>query len=287
MGDFQIRTHDQLILSAYDWQIPDHSQTSPIAVIILLHGLAEHSGRYDHFAKFYNRQQMAVISMDLRGHGVSEGIHVYMPQAEALYQDIDRLIDASKCRYPSCPAILYGHSMGGTLALSYHLNRYSNPQSTCPYRGIIVTSPWIRLARFHQSTRPIFSLIRTVGRWYPSLKVPLLFDPRIISHDEEIVYAYSEDPHIRRSATLSMARTMGELARRLDRSSCSFRLPVLIQHGRADQLTCHQASEAFVQRGENIEFKSWSNCYHELHNELDREKIFDYTVDWIFRKIFS
>ena len=286
MGHFCIQTHDQLTLSAYEWPSIDHPKT-PKAVLILLHGLAEHSGRYDQFAQFYRSNGMAVISMDLRGHGISEGIHVFLPTAEALFQDIDRLIDAGKCRYPSSPLILYGHSMGGTLALSYHLNRYSNPKSTPPYRGIIVSSPWIRLARFHQSIRPIFSLVRIVSRWYPSFRIPLRFDPRIISRDEQIVAEYAEDPYIRRSATLSMTHMMGALANRLDRCAANFRLPVLVQHGTADQLTCHQASEAFAKRGSNIDYQAWPNCYHELHHELEREKIFAFSLDWISRKILS
>jgi alpha-beta hydrolase superfamily lysophospholipase len=224
--------------------------------------------------------------MDLRGHGLSEGQQLFTPNIEAMFKDIDLLIEEARYRYPSCPAILYGHSMGGNLALSYTLNRYPKASDKCPYQAVIVTGPWIRLAGRLQPPRPINSIIRTIGRLHPSLKVRLRFNPRIISRSEDIVDAYTEDPYIRRSTTLSLARAMGNTAKMLDRTVCTFHIPVLIQHGNADSLTSHDASLRFANRGKNIQFKSWPNCYHELHHEPEREDIFNFTLDWICEKLF-
>jgi alpha-beta hydrolase superfamily lysophospholipase len=286
MSEFEILSNDGLRLSGYDWPSYQNPEC-PSAVIILLHGIAEYSGRYEHVAQFYNENDIAVVAMDLRGHGLSEGEHVFIPTMEAMFQDIDLLIEETRYRYPSCPAILYGHSMGGNLALSYTLNRYPHASDNCPYQAMIVTSPWIRLARYLQPPRPINSLIQTISRLHPSFKVRLRFNPRIITRDEEIVASYNEDPYIRRSATLSLARTIGSMAKMLDRAVCTFHIPVLIQHGNADSLTSHNASLKFAKRGKNIQFKSWSDCYHELHNELDRDDIFNFTLSWIDEKIFS
>jgi len=177
--------------------------------------------------------------------------------------------------------------MGGNLALSYTLNRYPNKSDYCPYKAIIVTSPWIRLAGRFQPPRPINFLIQKLCRFHPSLKVRLRFNSRIISRNEDIVYAYNQDPYIRRSATLSLVREMGSMATMLDRTVCTFHIPVLIQHGNADSLTSHNASLRFANRGKNIQFKSWPNCYHELHNEPEREDIFNFTLDWIDKNLFS
>jgi alpha-beta hydrolase superfamily lysophospholipase len=285
MSEFDIYSHDGLRLAGYDWPSYQHPEF-PSVVIILLHGLAEYSGRYKHVAQFYNENDIAVVSMDLRGHGSSEGKHVFIPTIEAMFQDIDLLIDETLYRYPLCPIILYGHSMGGNLALSYTLKRYSNTSDNCPYQAVIVTSPWIRLARHLQPPRPINYLIQTISRFRPSLKVPLRFNSRIITRDENIVYAYNEDPQIRRSVTLSLARTMGSMATMLDRSVCTFNIPVLIQHGNADSLTSHNASLRFAHRGKNIQFKSWPDCYHELHNEPEREDVFNFTLQWIYENIY-
>ncbi|UJR22332.1 hypothetical protein I4U23_025394 [Adineta vaga] len=280
MGEFTLISFDGLRLAGYDWK-PRQKRRSPRAVIILLHGLAEYSGRYEHVAQFYNDNDIAVVSMDLRGHGLSEGQHVYIPTNESMFADIDLLIDEARYRYPSCPAILYGHSMGGNLALSYTLDRYSDSNNKCPYQAVIVSSPWIRLARLLQPPRPLNALIRSFCRLNPQMKVPLRFNPRIITRDENIVNAYHDDPLIRRSATLSLARQIGGMATMLDRTACTFHIPVLIQHGSADSLTSHNASSKFANRGKNIQFKSWPNCYHELHNEPERDEIFEFTLNWI------
>ena len=285
MGQFDIVSRDGLRLSAFDWVSSLHPD-DPGAVIIVLHGLAEHSGRYEDFTHFYNENDVAVVSMDLRGHGLSGGEHVPISSIETMFEDIDCLIEETRHRYPYCPAILYGHSMGGNLALSYTLNRYPKASDECPYDAMIVSSPWIRLAGRLQPPRPLHSLIRTIGRFHPSFKVRLRFHPRILSRSQDIVDAYSGDPHIRRSATLSLIRAMGSTATMLDRAVCTFHIPVLIQHGAADSLTSHAASLRFAQRGKNIQFKSWPDCYHELHHEPEREVFFASTLNWIREKIF-
>ena len=284
MGEFEIVTSDGLRLSAFDWPSYQNPK-SPNAVIILLHGLAEYSGRYNDFAHFYNENDIAVVSMDLRGHGLSEGKHGFIPTTEAMFQDIDLLIKEARSRYPKCPAILYGHSMGGNLALSYTLNRYPNASKDQPYQVVIVTSPWIRLHGRLQLPRPVNSFIHIVSLVRPSLKIRLRFNSRIISRNEDIVDAYNDDPYIRRSATLSLAHTLGCSAKMLDRTTCTFHIPVLIQHGDGDTLTSHDASQKFATRGKNIQFKSWPSCYHELHHEPEREDFFHFTLDWIKEKI--
>jgi len=284
MNNFSITSRDGLLLAGYHW--PSKTSQSPCALLILIHGLAEHSGRYENLFEFYNQNDFAIITMDLRGHGQSAGRHVFIPTAEALFQDMDLLLNEARTMYPYCPAILYGHSMGGTLVLSYTLNRFPDGKDKCPYQAIVVTSPWIRLARPFQPPRPISSIIRTVCRINPSLKVPLRFDSHKITRDEEIIDSYDKDDNVRRSATLSLARNIGGVAAKLDRTKGIFHVPVLIQHGQADSITSHNASSKFSERGENIDFKSWPECYHELHSEPERKEIFNFTLKWIGEKIF-
>jgi acylglycerol lipase len=285
MIEFPIRSRDGLLLAGYEW--PSQLSKSPYALLILIHGLAEHSGRYGHLVNFYNKNNFAIISMDLRGHGNSAGPHVFIPTSEAIFQDMDLLLREAKQRYPFCPAILYGHSMGGSLVLSYTLRRFPNKTDKCPYQVVIATSPWIRLAKSLQPPRPVLTFIRVVSRIRPSLNVPLRFDPHTITRDESIIASYGEDINIRRSATLSLVRTIGGIAVKLDRSKSTFHIAVLIEHGDADAITSHNASSRFCERGDNISFKSWPNCYHELHSEPEREEIFHFTLDWIRGTLFS
>ncbi|CAF1399266.1 unnamed protein product [Rotaria sordida] len=284
MNNFSLFSRDGLSLTGYHW--PVKNSKVPYALLIIIHGLAEHCGRYENVAEFYNRNNFPVISMDLRGHGQSGGPHTFIPSVELIFQDIDILIEEAKRIYPFCPAVLYGHSMGGTLVLSYTLHRYPNKDDECPYQALVATSPWIRLARPLQPPRVILSLIRTACQIRPSLNVPLRFDPRKTTRDEDIIDSYINDSNIRRSATLSLVRNVGGMAMKLDRTKCIFHIPVLIEHGQADLITNHNASLKFSERGKNIDFKSWRNCYHGLHHEPEREEIFNFTLKWIREIIF-
>ncbi|CAF1247298.1 unnamed protein product [Adineta steineri] len=284
MNYFPIVSFDGLLLAGY--HRPSKYAKYPRALLILIHGLAEHSGRYEHLIDYFHDNNFAIIAMDLRGHGQSAGKHGFIPTSEAVYNDLDRLLREARTRYPSCPAILYGHSMGGCIVLSYTLNRFPNKTDKCPYQAVIVSGPWIRLAGSLQPPRPVFKIIRTVCRFRPSLNVRLRFDPHRITRDETIIHSYGQDHAIRRSATLSLAHSIGGVASKLDRASCRFHIPVLIQHGHADSITSHDASLKFSERGENIDFKSWPNCFHELHSEPEREEIFNYTLEWIQKRVF-
>ncbi|CAF2432417.1 unnamed protein product [Rotaria sp. Silwood2] len=284
MKAFSIVSRDGLSLACYHWMAKNAN--SPKALLILIHGIAEHSGRYEYLIEFYNKNNFAIIAMDLRGHGQSAGQHGFIPSVEAIFEDLDLLINEAKRIYPYCPAVLYGHSMGGNLVLSYTLDRYPNKKDQCPYQALIASSPWIRLARPLQPPRPIYSLMLAACRIRPSTNVPLHFDPHKITRDEDIVDSYYNDHTIRRTATLSLARNVGGMAAKLDRASCIFHIPVLIQHGHADLITSHKASFNFSTRGRNIDFKSWDNCYHELHSEPEREEIFKFTLNWIREKVF-
>jgi alpha-beta hydrolase superfamily lysophospholipase len=218
MNSFPILSRDGLLLAGYHW--PSKISKSPCALLILIHGVAEHSGRYEYLIEYYNKNNFAVMTMDLRGHGQSAGKPVFIPTAEAIFQDMDLLVRKARRIYPFCPAVLYGHSMGGSLVLSYTLDRFPNERDQCPYKAIVVTSPWIRLARPYQPPRPLYAIIRAFCRIHPSYNIKLRFDPHKITRDEETITAYEKDGNIRRSATLSLARTIGSIAAKLDRAKC-------------------------------------------------------------------
>jgi len=285
MNRFVLLTDDQILLAGYHW--PSKTCSLPRGVLLLLHGVAEHSGRYENLIEFYNKNNFAILTMDLRGHGQSDGKSLFIPTVEAIFQDIDLLIKKAKQLYPSLPFIFYGHSMGGNLALSYTLDRFPNKTDSCPYQGIVVTSPWIRLAGFYQPPRPIYSVIRAVCRIRPSLNVTLRFNTRKITRDTNVVDAYERDETIRRKATLSLARHIGGLAAKLDQNTDEFHIPVLVEHGQEDSITSHSASVRFAERGKNIDFKSWPNCFHELHSEPEKDEIFQYTLEWIVQNVLD
>ena len=92
---------------------------APSHVVCLIHGIGEYAGRFQRVAEYFNRAGIAVVSMDLRGHGRSEGKRGHCAPREEILKDIDSLIEYGKEFYPGLPIILYGHSMGGNIVLDY------------------------------------------------------------------------------------------------------------------------------------------------------------------------
>jgi len=135
--EFSWTTKDQLKLFAQAWTPEGEVK----AVLALVHGLGEHSGRYQDVARTLNREGYALFGFDLRGHGRTEGPRGHFSYTAAL-DDVDRLINEAQKLFPGKPVFLYGHSMGGNLVLYYAMKR----MPTCLF-GIISTSPALGTAK--------------------------------------------------------------------------------------------------------------------------------------------
>jgi alpha-beta hydrolase superfamily lysophospholipase len=134
--EFKLKTFDGLSLFAQNWQPEDRTR----AVVCLVHGIGEYSGRYVHVADRLTQAGYAIFTFDLRGHGKSEGLRGHIPSYEAIMQDISFLLETANKKYPQLPVFLCGHSLGGNLVLNYVLRRQPH------LKGVIATAPWLHLA---------------------------------------------------------------------------------------------------------------------------------------------
>jgi acylglycerol lipase len=269
--EFNWRTGDQLQLYAQAWQPEQQTR----AVVALVHGLGEHSGRYAHVASALTAEGYALLAFDLRGHGRSEGQRGHSPSWETLLDDIDMLLQQSASRFPGHPVFLYGHSLGGNLVLSSILSR--KPQLT----GAIVTGPLLRAA--FQPPAWKVKLGEGLYSLWPSFALSNELDPEGLSHDPDVVSAYVHDPlvHNRISARLGidMLRA-GEWA--LTHAG-ELSLPLLLMHGASDTLCSPWASQEFARRAPpgTCTLRLWDNLYHEIHNEPDQELVFHTMIQWL------
>ncbi len=140
-------------------------------MVILLHGLGEHSSRYAHLGKFLIENGFSLKSFDLRGHGKSEGQRGDTPSYETYLKDIDGFL-LSIPDLLSKPHFLYGHSLGAILAISYVLSR--NP----PLNGVICTG--VALHNALETQRIKLSLVKILGRVIPRLSIPSGLDPNAL-----------------------------------------------------------------------------------------------------------
>lgn len=268
---FNLQTADERTIEACHW-----SADNPSACMVLVHGLGEHIGRYDHLAERYVRRHMAVVGFDLPGHGKTPGQRGHAANLQALIGSIDAVVEGAKSLYPNTPVVLHSQSMGGNLALHYGKQHHQK------IRGVIASSPWIGLAFPDPAVKA--ALGRLLRGIWPTFSLPTDLDARKISRIPEVVEAYRNDPLVHGKISAALGITILDAAQEWQRYEGPYPLPALLMHGAGDGLTSHDHTQSLAQRmGPNAVFRSWPGAYHELHNEPEQEAVFEYGVAWISR----
>ena len=254
------------------WQ-PD-AYTPTRAVICLIHGLGEHSSRYLHFAKFMTAKGIAVAATDLRGHGKTEGRRGDVVAYSTLLDQTERLVQTIEQRLPNLPIVLYGHSMGGNIAINYAITR---PKGL---RGVVVSAPYLR------TTQPIPALklwlakaMKNVwGGWSENNGLNL----EKLSRLPQVVQAYRNDPLVHPKISVRWFYGATEAAKYAFAHIAELAIPMLLMHGTDDAITSHEASaELAALNPQHITFQSWKGLYHELHNEPEQNEVMQLTAKWI------
>lgn len=272
-------SRDGLKLHYFQRRVPE-----PEFHLLAIHGLGEHAGRYGWFASQIAEEGGNFSCLDLRGHGLSEGQRGHSPNYSQLLEDIADFID-SQCQEKGTPLFLFGHSLGGGLALNYSLEADSyrkNPNNKLS--GVIASAPLLRLS-FQPPAWKLF-LARKLVKSMPSFSLDRGIKPWVLTRDEEARRAYKADPlvHERVSAALTIGFfDAGETA--LAKAN-ELQIPTLILHGEADQVTSIDASIEFADKaGKKADFKKFPNCYHELINEPERDQVAAAIVTWIQERL--
>lgn len=268
--EFERQAKDGLKLFFQCWQPEAKSR----AVICLIHGFQEHSSRYAHVAKYLTENGFTLLTFDLRGHGKSEGRRGHIPSYEALLDDISILEKEAQQRFPGKKIFLYGHSLGGNLALNYVLRRQPKID------GVIATGTWLKLA-YDPSPLKI-ALARIMNKLIPSLTSPSGLDTKAVSKDPAMVRAYENDPLIHNRISAHTYLSIVEAGKWALSHAGEFTFPLLIMHGGDDRITSAAASREFAnQVSGNCTYKLWPGLYHEIHNEPEQEKVFNCLIDWL------
>lgn len=269
----QWNSSDGIQLYSQSWNVE-----KPKAVICLVHGMGEHSGRYAHVAKFFNENNYSVLSFDQRGHGKSGGKLGHTPSYDLLMEDITILLKQADSLYPGIPKFLYGHSMGGNLVLNYALRKKPG------VAGIISSSPWLKLA----FEPPAFQvkLAKVVNGIFPAFTQSSKLDVTAISRDAAIVNAYKNDKLVHDKISSNMFLSVHQSGLWALEHAQEFSLPLLLFHGTADRLTSYKASHEFSQKVKSdITFKLWEGLYHEPHNEPEKQEVFVLIREWMERTL--
>ena len=261
---------DGLKMYAQSWEPDD----APKAVISLVHGIGEHSGRYAHVGKAFSTTGFSLAGFDLRGHGKSGGPRGHIPSFDAFMDDIEGFQEQLDARFPGLPRFLYGHSLGGILVLNYGLRRKP------VFKGIISTAAGLRTAIEEQKAK--VAMAKALGALLPSVSIPSGLDPNSISSRQEVVDAYVNDPLVHDKMSFGFGKIMLTEIPWTFEHAHEFSLPLLIMHGTADRLSYPRGSEEFANYvKQDCTLKMWDGLHHEIHNEPEQDEVFAFTIDWM------
>ncbi len=264
---------------AQSWSPDKDKFEKPKAVILLVHGLGEHSARYAHVAEFFAQHGIALIANDRSGHGKSGNKRGHVNKYAEVFDDIIQLRKEAHTRYPNVPLFLYGHSMGGGIVLDYLQN-----EKPTYLKGVIATSPLLEPA-FNPPAFILFvgSIMRHI---YPKYTEDNQLDVQKISRSKETIEAYIKDPLVHSKVTSEMAIGMLQSGKKTLANAGRVSAPLLLLHGSADELTSYPATEKFAQKSKgDVSFKAWKGFYHELHNEPEKLEVLNYIYEWILKKM--
>ncbi len=271
--DFSIKLQSGLVLRG----MINSPGTDIRAMIVLVHGLGDHTGRYTNWVQKFSAQGVGVTGLDLPGHGKSDGRRGVIRNYGQTNEMLDALLKEYVMTFPGVPVFIYGHSLGGGIVLKYILDRH--PEIT----GAIVTSPWLRLPFEPESHKVIMA--RVMSLVYPGFVQPsgLIIDH--ISQKKEIVDDFREDPLVHNKISAGLFVSAVSAASHALENIHSLDVPMLLMHGSDDLITSPKGSIELASKSEMIELKIWDGGFHELHNEPFSEEVFTYTMNWITRHI--
>jgi alpha-beta hydrolase superfamily lysophospholipase len=278
--------HSESVVEAAD-RLPLYFQGwepggQPKAVVCLVHGLGEHSGRYAHVGAALTEAGYALLAFDLRGHGRSGGTRGHTPAYDLLLDDVGHLLQEASARHPAVPRFLYGHSLGGNLALNYALRgcEQADAEPSPSLRGVVAAAPWLRLAFSPPGWK--VALGQVMNRLWPAFLQPNGLDLQALSRDPAVISAYTGDPLVHDRVSARMGTTVmenGEWALAHAAECC---LPLLLMYGSADRIISVRAGQEFSGRANgNCALKLWDGLYHEIHNEPEQRDVLDYMIRWI------
>jgi alpha-beta hydrolase superfamily lysophospholipase len=249
------------------------------AVVLISHGLGEHSGRYEHVAAAFNAAGLHVFALDHLGHGQSPGKRAFVSRFSELTDGVAELRAHIAQEFPSMPVYLVGHSLGGLIAASTVLDAAQD------YAGLLMTGPALGVPTPPPAWQVL--LLRVFSAVAPGLKA-LELDANAICRDPAVVEDYVADPlvHHENIPARMVVSLFDEGARVMARAK-DISLPVRLLHGAEDQLTSASASTEFVDMlaSSDKQCTIYDGMYHELFNEPEQEAILKTCCEWITARI--
>lgn len=253
----------------------------PKAIILLVHGYAEHAGRYRYFAKYCVSKGYAVFAVDHWGHGKSDGTPGYVPDFSVFHDGVDELLAAATEEFSELPIILVGHSMGGLIGATYLLSNQSK------FAACVLSGPAIKAAE--EPSAFLKGISGFLSRFFPKLGVVEL-DPNGVSRDPQVVVDYLADPLVYNGKMgARLAAEMLANMSTIQEHAGQITLPMLMLHGGQDSLAAVEGSRFLDGHISSSEKKLiiYPELFHEIFNEPEKETVLADMTDWLDKQLMA
>ncbi|MBI9075219.1 MAG: lysophospholipase [Desulfatibacillum sp.] len=248
------------------------------AVVAIVHGFGEHSGRYANVVNSLVPAGYAVYSFDNRGHGKSFGKRGHIDGWEDFRTDVFAFLEMVREKEPERPLYLMGHSLGGLIALEFVLRLPDGLD------GAIISGP----ALTQGAVSPVLLIAsRLISMVWPGFALDTKLESNDISKDPQVVMAYQKDPLVHSMASARFGTEMGSAIKWVRKHAEDLQAPILIIHGGDDRLVDPKCSREFF---ENITLEDktrieYEGYFHETHNDLNWEKPVGDILDWLEKRV--
>ncbi|MCW3466923.1 alpha/beta hydrolase [Chitinophaga nivalis] len=243
-------------------------------VMIIIHGIGEHVGRYEQVAAFFMQQGFAVMGIDHYGHGKSDGKRGTTPGFDFMFDYLAAFLAHVTATYNK-PVVMYGHSMGGGLLTGFLLKRQPALQAA------VISAPALIVG-----AKPgafLKGVLRVLSAVAPNFRIAQGLDINKISHDKTAVEKFRNDPLRHDRLSLRLANDMIRNGAWCLSHADQLTVKTLLLHGNADAFTAVEGSRLFAQRAPAslLTYQEWNGYYHELHNEFSWKEVGLYIAGWL------
>lgn len=250
-------------------------EVAPKAILFIVHGLAEHSGRYMNIVNYFVPRGYAVYGLDHIGHGKSDGTRVYLERFSDFTGPLKTYFDMIQGWHPGKPVFLVGHSMGGLIGSVYLLEHQDE------LKGAVLSAPAVKVS---DNISPATILLGKILSGILPQTGLLALDATAISKDKSVVDAYLNDPLVYTGkVTARLAAEMLSAMQRVTAEAATIRLPILLLQGSDDRLIDPGGANMLHEKASTPDktLKVYDGLYHEVFNEPEREQVLRDVEAWL------
>jgi acylglycerol lipase len=247
----------------------------PRAALLLVHGLAEHSGRYGNVVNYLVPLGYAVYGMDHFGHGRSEGKRAHVERFDDYTNTLKSYLDMIRGWQPDKPIFLVGHSMGGLISAVYLLDHQAE------LAGAVLSGPAVKVPGNITSAKLLVN--KMISALFPKFGL-LALDTDGVSRDPSVVHAYVSDPLVYRGKmTARLAAEMLKAMQTISGPATRITLPILIVQGSSDRLVDPAGAQMLYNGVSSVdkEIRIYDGFYHEVFNEPEHDKVLGDVEMWL------